>query len=321
MSGYDVFSLREIFGGKPRNLYTFLRGDRAWRYTSAGRVVTIDFSGTPIDFTPALISRDQIQRGQDTGAMRVHIKIARTVPVADQLRRYSTLPMDVGIHRWQADADAGMLPPLQHFGSVSNVTLNEAFVECDVVSREGIFGNLFPSKGFGTLCPLGTYTGRCGVDERLFTTDTTILSIDRSTVVLDLVPMPTVTYSHQVQQLDGDGNPMFDFNGDPVYISEDVMAEAPDGWYDAGQILWEDPDGNGTCDGQRERVFIEKHTANTFTIMGRVPDGAAVGDAVKVIAGDDHSLATCRGKFNNVRNFLGFDQLPLNDPMRTRFIA
>lgn len=298
MSGFDIFAAREILGGQPRNLYTFLRGDRVWSYNSAGRVLAIPFASGTVTYTPALITRGRIQRGSDSGALRTHIKIARTVPIAAELSRYSTFPIYCGIHRWQGAADVGMLPPLQHFGSIANVVLNEGFVECDVVTGEAAFAQVFPSKAFSVHCPLGTYSGRCGVDEAAFSIDATILAMDRSKMTLDFV-RPDWTH-------DEGAGPVTD--------------AVPDSWFDAGQIVWTE---DTEC--PRERVYIESGLtgigANEFQILGPVPYGAAVGDAVKLVAGDDRSLTTCRKKFNNVRNFLGFDQLPVEDPLRSGFIA
>jgi len=93
-----------------------------------------------------------------------------------------------------------------------------------------------------------------------------------------------------------------------------ATALVPPEYYDAGQIVFT---------ATRERAFIAKRllTGPTFFIFGQVPSGVAIGDAVKLIAGDDKSRDTCRDKFNNVANFFGFNELPSTDPMVTGIVV
>lgn len=293
MSGYDIFSIREILGGEPQTIYTFARAEKMWRYNNVGRSISIVYGAAVLTYAPALIKRGRIQRSQDTGGLTVHLQIARTVPIADWLRRFSTFPTYVGLHRWQPNAGAGALPPLQHFGTVANVALSEGWVECDVLSGETTWALPFPNKIFSPTCVLGTYDPDCAVDESLFTTAGTILAIDGGKITVDFV-RPNWTHD------EGSGP---------------VTEAVPDTWYDGGMIRWlDDPLKN-------ERAFVEWSDDSEFHILGPPPEGAAVGDNVSLIAGDDHTLQSCRKKFNNVRNFLGFDRMPVEDPMRTGFVA
>jgi hypothetical protein len=289
----SIFSTLERLGSKPRDLSSFTRANEMWRLTSAGRPITVTYSGTDVVYTPGLITRERIQRSAETGALKVHVKIGRTVPVAAALLEYRTFPMVLGIHRYQDDPTAQ--PVLQAYGDVSGVTLNEGWVELDLVSAEALFSQPLPRLVFSPTCQLATYGFRCGVDETLFSHDTTIVSIERSTVVVDSIA------THSVEDLDPiTGDPLGTFHDEPV----------ADGYYDGGQIKMGDT---------RERVFVASSTGTEFHIFGGLPTGILVGDAITLIAGDDRSLKTCHDKFNNVPNFIGWPDLPVTDPMQTGF--
>lgn len=93
-------------------------------------------------------------------------------------------------------------------------------------------------------------------------------------------------------------------------ILVDDVDGAADHYYDLGQLAF------GSTE-PIERAYVAKQIANEFHIFGRVPTGVAIGDPITLIAGDNHTLATCRDKFNNVERFIGFDLLPLEDPMQS----
>ncbi|CUJ89110.1 hypothetical protein RUE5091_00820 [Ruegeria denitrificans] len=50
-----------------------------------------------------------------------------------------------------------------------------------------------------------------------------------------------------------------------------------------------------------------------ITLWSGISGGLAVGDQVKLTAGCDKSMSTCRRKFNNIINFQGFPDLPGED--------
>jgi hypothetical protein len=183
----SLFSALERLGSEPRDLYTFARSDTMWRHTSSGRAITVTYPGPhDVAYAPGVIERGAIQRGTETGALKVHVKVARTMPVAAALREYRVHPMVCGIHRYQQDPTAQ--PVLQAYGDVAGVTLNEGWVEFDLVSAEAMFDQPFPRMIFSATCTLATYGARCGVDETAFSTAATITAIDGSTVTVDAVP-------------------------------------------------------------------------------------------------------------------------------------
>lgn len=270
-----LFSALERLGSQPRDLYTFARSDTMWRRTSVGRAVTVTYSGHDVVYDAGVISRGRIQRSAETGAIKVHVKIALTDPVAAALREYRMHPMVVGIHRWQKDPTA--TPVLQAYGDVAGVTLNEGWVEFDLVSADSRFSLPFPRKIFAQPCQLGTFDWRCGLNQDDFAADATITAIDGSLVTVDAVP-----------------------------------GAISDEYYDGGKIL---------IPSTREEMYVATRDGLDFQIFGPMPDGIDVGDAVQLVPGDDHSLATCKAKFDNVDNFFGFNELPVTDPMQTGLIA
>lgn len=76
----------------------------------------------------------------------------------------------------------------------------------------------------------------------------------------------------------------------------------PTGWFNGGWVDW-----------GGERRFITDHAANVVTLVSAIP-GLAVGSRVIVYAGCDHTEATCKDKFNNLDNHLGFARVPWRDP-------
>lgn len=83
-------------------------------------------------------------------------------------------------------------------------------------------------------------------------------------------------------------------------ISSPDFALQPDGWFTAGYV---------TNPTNGETRFVTKHVGDTLTLVFGLT-GIQVGDTVDAFAGDDHTEATCRLKFNNKLNYLAFDHFP-----------
>jgi uncharacterized phage protein (TIGR02218 family) len=64
-----------------------------------------------------------------------------------------------------------------------------------------------------------------------------------------------------------------------------------------------------------ERRFIVDHVGAALTLTHPIP-GLAPGETVDAYAGDDHQEATCRDKFSNLVNFLGFPDIPTRNPYK-----
>lgn len=80
-----------------------------------------------------------------------------------------------------------------------------------------------------------------------------------------------------------------------------------DDYLSGGTLVWV------TTDGVTERRMIKTHTGPVVTITHGIPD-FEVGADVTLIAGCDHTLATCRDKFANKLNYGGFPYIPQKNP-------
>lgn len=83
-------------------------------------------------------------------------------------------------------------------------------------------------------------------------------------------------------------------------IVSSQFATKPDGWFTAGYA---------TNPATGETRFITYHVGNQIKVIHQFT-GIAIGDTLNTYAGDDRTEATCRTKFNNKINFLGFDHFP-----------
>jgi uncharacterized phage protein (TIGR02218 family) len=83
------------------------------------------------------------------------------------------------------------------------------------------------------------------------------------------------------------------------------------GWFEHGLVRVLD----GAAGGLEGRVKVDRAAAEPRELELWVALGAtvAVGDRVRVEAGCDRRIATCRAKFGNVRNFRGFPHIPGDD--------
>lgn len=89
-------------------------------------------------------------------------------------------------------------------------------------------------------------------------------------------------------------------------ISVQGLAAKGTGWANAGYIAL--PSGDF-------RQIIQ-HTGDDVRVMLPFPS-SPLGLTVEVFAGCDHSIATCKSKFNNVVNFGGYAWVPLKNPFST----
>ena len=56
---------------------------------------------------------------------------------------------------------------------------------------------------------------------------------------------------------------------------------------------------------------VKTATASALTLAYPLPQVPAAGDAFTAYQGCDHTLATCKAKFNNAANFRGFPFVPV----------
>jgi uncharacterized phage protein (TIGR02218 family) len=60
--------------------------------------------------------------------------------------------------------------------------------------------------------------------------------------------------------------------------------------------------------------FITKHTGSTLSLQAPFDSKVAVGSTIKAYPGCDRSCDTCKNKFNNFSNFVGFPYIPNSNP-------
>jgi uncharacterized phage protein (TIGR02218 family) len=74
--------------------------------------------------------------------------------------------------------------------------------------------------------------------------------------------------------------------------------------YTQGTILFSSGANGGVS------ATIKQGTAGVLTLAAPLQSAPAVGDAFTVYQGCDHTIATCKAKFNNLSNFRGFPYIP-----------
>jgi len=78
------------------------------------------------------------------------------------------------------------------------------------------------------------------------------------------------------------------------------------GHFAGGYATW-------AANGITEKRMIVSHSADAITLSA-VPPGLAIGDAIYLYPGCDHTLNTCGSKFSNSANFGGFPFIPTKNP-------
>lgn len=194
----STFSFLEKLGGRPRELWTFMRGNTVWRYCSSRSSITVPATG--LTYAPALLFRERIQRTAESSAATVTCHVARTMPIADAIHEVRSLPLKLRIEGFQL-GDDDVVPVVLHEGPVMNPAITtDGWLTFDCVSNDRLFTQPFPSKKVERQCQWSTYSADSGLDEADFSFDTTITAINRGSIDVASV----------------DSN--------------------PDGYYDAGQI-------------------------------------------------------------------------------------
>ena len=95
------------------------------------------------------------------------------------------------------------------------------------------------------------------------------------------------------------------FSGRQLIVS--TIGGNPDQWFKAGEVV-------RTLDGERRLVTSQVGTTLDLSLGFRA---LAPGDALTMFAGCDHTVLTCRDKFNNVDNFGGHPYVPITNPFKS----
>ena len=89
------------------------------------------------------------------------------------------------------------------------------------------------------------------------------------------------------------------------------LEDLPEGWFERGRLIVLD----GAAAGVTQVVKTDRvaEGRRTIELWETLPRGATGGDRVRIEAGCDKRIETCRSKFANVMNFRGFPHLPGDD--------
>lgn len=95
---------------------------------------------------------------------------------------------------------------------------------------------------------------------------------------------------------------------DGLSLTVTAAGALPDGFFAGGYVEWQ-----LGADPVFERRFVTAHVGAAITI-DMPPVGLAVGAAVRLYPGCDHSLTTCNSKFGNALNYGGMPFIPTKNP-------
>lgn len=165
-------------GGRPVELYEFIRGASAWRYTSADSDVV--YGGNT--YTAVPIARGAVEATRETARLALEITCDRALAVLDL---FATMPPDdivaVTLRRLHAgDGEAITL----WMGRVLNVTWNNAAAG---IHCESVFTSLKRTglrRLYQVPCPHVVYGPGCGLDRAAFDAAAAVTSVSGTTLNL-----------------------------------------------------------------------------------------------------------------------------------------
>lgn len=111
--------------------------------------------------------------------------------------------------------------------------------------------------------------------------------------------------------------PLFAVEAEVGAVSDDQEVDLPElrdyapKWFDGGRLIVL----TGNAGGAEERIKTDRTQdgVRRIGLWQSLRRQIAVGDRVRIEAGCDKRMATCRLKFNNLLNFRGFPQIPGED--------
>lgn len=268
----------ERSGGAPRELFSFyLGGTRAWRYANSSAAITVG----GIVYDPAVITRDDIERSDDDESQRLVVRLPITLPLVTELKKTQYAIWQVVILRWH-DTASGTKTAVFFNGTIASTTFeNSAEVRLELVGREAAFKRSIPAGLIQRHCIWQTFSPECGVDPNA---TNTLGPIWKTTATVSSVDTKIHT------------------------ITMTSTASPAAGFFTAGWIEMSDT--------IQQRLLINKHLSGfVLQLLGKIPTSLIVGTVVTLLPGDDKLLSTCRDRFLNVANFMGFNQLPQSNPL------
>ena len=95
--------------------------------------------------------------------------------------------------------------------------------------------------------------------------------------------------------------------GTPTTSAFNTNLTAADNYFTQGQIVFT----SGVNNGLSRSIKSHLHASGALTLPFPLPNAPGVGDTFTVYPGDDHTMATCSGKFSNLVHFRAFPFIPV----------
>ena len=86
-----------------------------------------------------------------------------------------------------------------------------------------------------------------------------------------------------------------------------TVPSGDDSYWTHGLLTWTGGDNDGL------EMEVASFDGTDMVLLLPMPNDVQVGDTFSIVAGCDHSLATCRDRFDNVLNFRGEPHAPVSD--------
>ena len=181
-----------------------------------------------------------------------------------------------------------------------------------IIQRERAFFTNWTTNAAGNLVPIGTvvmFKGRVATVDQIGRTMAKV-SVASDAVFLD-INMPRRLWSPQCTHV------LYDSGCTLAKGTYSAVGAAAAGstasviqWasatsaYQQGTIVWTSGANNGA------RRTIKSATTGSFALAYPLTSAPATGDTFTVSQGCDHSMSTCKNKFNNLANFRGYPYVP-----------
>lgn len=173
---------RSTFDGKPVELFEFVHGATAWRWTNAEQSIPF-LSWT---FQPTQIGRSAARETEERGSRDLVVYVPRDNPLAAALMAGS-IATDVEVriylsHRGLATAD------LLWRGRVAGVAISGSQAEIRCIGINAYTDKAVPRLAISRTCPLMLYEPQCGVNQAAFTHAATVVDVDGLDVTVSGAP-------------------------------------------------------------------------------------------------------------------------------------